>query len=111
MNKYINIYHKKNILWASLCAIAAFIPLFIVSLYNDYVYYDTLVSFIPFVAATIYLAIASLFPIRFKKLIKKQEILYGIKFNDANTRHLEKTLYVSDYWLIQAGSLAFHKNT
>ena len=109
MEKYIKIYKKRNIKLALVCAFIVFIPLFVVSLFYDVVPEDTIVSFVPFVLATLSVAFASLYTLRFKKLIEKQEQIYGIQFQDINAEHLESTLYLSDEWLIWAGSSAFFK--
>lgn len=109
MEKYINIYHKRNIKLALVCAFITFIPLFVVSLFYDVVPEDTIVSFVPFVLATLCVAVASLYTKRFKKMIKEQEHIYNIEFQDTKAEHLETTLYLSDEWLIWAGSSAFFK--
>ena len=109
MNKYIFVYIKRNILFSLLFATIAFIPLFIVALNYDYVSEDIFASFVPFVIAALYVVIASLFTIRFKNLIKKQEKIYGIVFRDTNNQHLEGTIYLSNDWLIFAGVYAFYK--
>ncbi len=109
MEKYIKIYHKRNVQLALFCAIIIFLPLFITSLFYDIVPEDTLISFLPFILASICVAVASLYTIRFKKLIAEQEQMYNIQFQDANAEHLETTLYLSDDWLIWAGSFAFYR--
>ncbi|MBE6960514.1 MAG: hypothetical protein E7448_07335 [Ruminococcaceae bacterium] len=109
MEKYIKIYHKRNVQLALFCAIIVFLPLFIVSLFYDIVPEDTLISFIPFMLALTCVAVASLYTIRFKKLIAEQEQIYNIQFQDDNVEHLETTLFLSDDWLIWAGSCAFYR--
>ena len=109
VEKYIKIYHKRNVKLALLCAAIVFVPLFVVSLFYDVVPEDTIVSFVPFVLATLCVAVASLYTIRFKKMIKEQEHIYNIEFQDTKAEHLETTLYLSDEWLIRAGSSAFYK--
>ena len=109
MEKYIKIYHKQNAGIALLCATIAFIPLFIASLCYDVVPEDMVVSFVPFVLAAFGVALASLSVIRFRKIIKKQERLYGIQFQDTNAEHIGKTLYISRDWFIRAGTYAFYK--
>ncbi len=110
VKKYIEFYHKRNIKLALLCAIIAFAPLFVVSLFYDVVPEDTILSFVPFVLATLSVAVASLYTIRFKRMIKEQEDIYNVEFQDTKAEHLETTLYLSDEWLIWAGSSAFYKN-
>lgn len=109
IDKYVQIYHKRNIQLSIFCATLVFIPLFVVSLFYDVVPEDTLISFFPFVLATISVGIASLFTIRFKRTIKRQEKIYKVEFNDENVVHLETTLYLSKEWLIWAGSFAIYK--
>ena len=79
------------------------------SLFYDVVPEDALISFVPFILAPLWVAVASLYTIRFKKLIAEQEKIYHIQFQDDNVEHLETTLYLSDDWLIWAGSCAFYK--
>lgn len=109
MTKYIYIYHKRNVRVALLCALIAFFPLFIASLFYDVTPEDTLVSFTPFIMAAVCITVASLYTIRFKKLIKAQEKTYGIEFQDTNAVQIGKTLFLSDEWLIWAGSGAFYR--
>lgn len=109
VNKYVKIYNKRNILLALFCATIAFIPLFAVSLIYDVVEEDIIISFLPFIIAAICVAIASIFNLRFKRMIKTQEQIYNVQFNDTNVINLETTLYLSNEWLIWAGSSAIYK--
>ena len=109
INKYINIYNKRNCLLSLLCASIAFIPLFVTSLMYDVVPEDILIAFSPFAIAIICVLIASLFTIRFRKIIRLQEQLYKVQFSDRNVVHLETTLYLSSDWLIWAGISAIYK--
>ena len=109
MEKYINIYKKRNYKMGIFCAIIVFIPLFVVSLIFDVISYDIAISFLPFLLSFLCVLFANLHTIRFRKMIREQENLYNIEFNDNNVEHLETTLYLSDDWLICAGSSAFNK--
>ena len=109
MKKYIKIYHKRNVKLAFICAVIVFVPLFVVSLFYNVVREDIIISFVPFVLAMLCVAVASLYTIRFKKMIKEQEHIYNVEFQDTKADHLETTLYLSDEWLIWAGSSAFYK--
>ena len=109
INKYINIYNKRNCLLSLLCASIAFIPLFVTSLMYDVVPEDILIAFSPFAIAIICDLIDSLFTIRFRKIIRLQEQLYKVQFSDLNVVHLETTLYLSSDWLIWAGISAIYK--
>ena len=75
----------------------------------DVVPEDTLVSFVPYILAAMCAAIAGLFTKRFRKMIHKQEQIYGVQFQDTDVVHLETTLYLSKDWLIWAGSCAMYK--
>ena len=110
INKYIYIYNRRNCLLALFCASIVFIPLFVVSLIYNAIPEDTLIAFAPFVIAAICVVIASLYTIHFKKMIKMQEQLYGVQFNDDNVVHLETTLYLSEDWLIWAGISSIYKS-
>ncbi len=109
VDKYIRMYNIRNVKTALLCASIASLPLFLVSLFYDVIAEDTLISFLPFVLAAVVVAFASLYTIRFKKLICKQEQLYGVQFQDSNAKRLETMLYLSDDWLIWAGSCALYR--
>ena len=106
--KYIQTYIKRNIRLALICAVICFVPLFITSLVYDVLWYDMLVSFIPFLFAGICVLISLLPVSRFRNMISYQESLYGIQFPKDRAEHLETTLYLSKDWLIWAGSCAFY---
>ena len=110
INKYIHIYNRRNCLLALFCSSIVSIPMFITSLIYDVIQDDHFIAFAPFAIAAICVAIASLYTIRFKKMIKMQEQLYGVQFNDDNAIHLGTTLYLSEDWLIWAGSCSIYKN-
>lgn len=109
VEKYIRIYLKRNSILALICATIVFIPLFIVSLIYDVLSYDLIVAFIPFPIALICVLISFLPIFRFRKMIVRQESLYGTLFSDTEANRLETTLYLSKEWLIWAGSCAIHK--
>lgn len=109
IDKYIKLYHKRNIQLAFICATMVFVPLFVVSLFYDVVIEDTLVAFVPYILAAMCVAVAALFTKRFRKMIHKQEMLYSVQFQDTDVVHLETTLYLSRDWLIWAGSCAMYK--
>jgi len=109
MEKYIKLYNIQNVKIALFCSVIVFIPLFTVSLFYDVIPEDTLISFIPFVLSALSVAIAALYTIRFKKMIKMQEQIYNIEFQDTNVVPIGKTLFLSDEWLIWAGKGAFYR--
>lgn len=109
ISKYNRIYVKRNAVLALICAIIVFIPIFIMSLVYDVLPYDLFIAFVPFGLALLCVLI-SLFPtIRFHRMIEEQEKQYGILFSDDGIEHLETTLYLSNHWLIWAGSSAFYR--
>ena len=109
IDKYVKIYHRRNIQLALVVATIIFLPLFVVSLFYDVVPEDTLVSFVPYILAALCVSIASLFTKRFRTMIHKQEQIYSVKFQDTDVVHLETTLYLSKDWLVWAGSCAIYK--
>ena len=109
IDKYIRIYHKRNIQLAFVCATIVFVPLFVASLFYDVIPEDTLVSFVPYVLVAAYITVASSFTKRSRKMIHKQERLYGVQFQDTDVVHLETTLYLSKDWLIWGGSCALYR--
>ena len=109
IKKYIKIYLKRNLFLALFCAIICFIPLFSVSLIYAVLSYDLIVSFAPFPLALICVLISALPIIRFREMIEQQETLYNTSFSDDKVEHLETTLFLSEDWLIWAGSCALHK--
>ena len=100
---------NRNMRLVFICASIIFLPLFITSLLYDVVPGDIWIALVPFYLAPICVAVASLYTIRFRKMIAKQEQAYHIQFQDDNVEHLETTLYLSSDWLIWAGSCAFYK--
>ena len=109
VKKYNTIYHRRNIKLALICATIVFVPLFIESMVYDILPEDTFISFIPFVIAILCVGVASLFTIRFRRMIEAQEKRYNVQFQDNDVIHLENTLYLSKEWLISAGSCAIYK--
>ena len=110
VDKYIKIYHKRNVVLALVCAVIVFIPWFIAALLSDAVPYDIWFSFLPFPVAAAYVAVAALTTVRFKWIIKAQEERYGVTFGDHGAIRLETTLFLSDEWLIRAGVSAIYKD-
>lgn len=109
IDKYIKIYIKRNVRLAFVCATIVAVPLFITSLFYDVLAYDMLAALVPYPIAAVVVLFCSLPIFRFRRMIQKQEVLYGAEFNDVDVKHLETTLYISQDWLIWAGISAFHK--
>ena len=111
VKKYIKIYHKRNLQLAFFCASMVFVTSIILIIFDKVSVCpeDIIVLFMPFLLTLPFLFIASLYTIRFKKMIKEQEQLYKIKFNDADAVWLENVLYISKEWLIAAGTCAIYK--
>ena len=109
VEKYIKIYTKRNIWLAFVCATIVAVPLFIISLFYDVLAYDILAALVPYPISAAVVLFCSLPISRFRRMIQKQEVLYGAEFNDVDVKRLETTLYISQDWLIWAGISAFHK--
>ena len=109
MEKFIRIYMKRNLLTALSCAIICFVPLFIVSLIYDVLSYDLIVSFAPFLIALLCVAFSYLYTFRFRRMISEQEKTFSVVFDDTAALHLETTIFLSNDWLIYAGSAAFYR--
>ena len=111
INKYIKIFIKRNCLSSLLYGAIVFLPLFAEALDGKSTLRDTAFAFlIAFAICIIYVAIASLPAIRFKRMIRRQERLYKIQFNDYyGAVNLEKTVYLSHSWIIYAGKIAVYK--
>ena len=109
IEKYIRVYMKRNLLTAISCAILCFVPLFIVSLIYDVLSYDIVVSFVPFFIALLSVAFSYLYTFRFRRMISEQERTFSVAFDDTAAQHLETTIYLSNDWLIYAGSAAFYR--
>ena len=110
INKYIQIYHKRNVLLALFCSVIVFIPLFVAALLNDAVPHDIWLSLVPFLIAAVYVAAAASTTVRFRRMIEAQEERYGVTFGDHGAIRLEMTLFLSDEWLIRAGVSAIYKD-
>jgi hypothetical protein len=109
VEKYVKIFYRRNLLATLLPAIFVFLPLFVVSLFYDVIDGDIWISFFPFPLAALLWCFAALYTVRFRKMIEEQESLYRISFCDNGAIHLETTLYLSEDWLIFAGSVALYK--
>lgn len=112
MKKYNLIYAKNTFLMCFVISLIAAIPLFIVSLFYDAAENDVLYFLYCFLAgAAVWLA--RLLRIPFAHMIlRRQEKLLGIKFDDKDVKPLypksaNSLIYVSDEWLIFAGTGAF----
>ena len=110
MDAYIRIYWKEWLYLAFLCSLIECIPLLIVALLYDVIPYDLLIAFCPFLIAVALLPLAWLSTWRFRRMIAKQEALYGIAFSDTGVVCLDKMLHLSDAWLIVPGRCAIYKH-
>ena len=109
--KYINMYLKRNIFLAALIALPISFILFIVAIFADVLSYDILGSLAPVVIGAIFVAFYQLYAFRFMRMIKHQEDMYNIEFNDNNAQPLYKNsiIFLSDDWLIISGEYAFYR--
>ena len=110
IDKYIKIYHKRNVVLALVCAVIVFVPWFMAALLSDAVPHDIWLSLAPFLIAAVYVAAAASTTVRFRRMIEAQEERYGVTFSDHGAIRLETTLFLSDEWLIRAGVSAIYKD-
>lgn len=110
IDKYIKIYHKRNVVLALVCAVIVFVPWFMAALLSDAVPHDIWLSLAPFLIAAVYVAVAASTTVRFRRMIEAQEERYGVTFSDHGAIRLETTLFLSDEWLIRAGVSAIYKD-
>ena len=109
MKQYIGIYVRRNLIATLLCAGIAVALMLIVSLINDAVPNDILISLIPVPIALCWFLLSLIPTIGFRRMIKQQEKQYGVCFEDAEVKHLENGLYLSRNWLIVAGRYGLYK--
>lgn len=112
MKKYNLIYAKHTFLMCFVISLIAAIPLFIVSLFYDEVENDILYSLYCLLAgAAVWLSLLLRIPFA-HIILRRQEKMLGIKFDDKDVKPLypksaNSLIYVSDEWLIFAGTGAF----
>ena len=112
MKKYNLIYAKHTFLMCFVISLIAAIPLFIVSLFYDEVENDILYSLYCLLAgAAVWLLLLLRIPFA-HMILRRQEKMLGIKFDDKDVKPLypksaNSLIYVSDEWLIFAGTGAF----
>ena len=109
VEKYIRLYMRRNMLLCLGLAILCWVPFFIASVIADVLAYDIVFSFVPFPIAFVCVLVSYIPTFRFKRMIKEQEAYYHTEFTDRGVRRLENTLYLSDDWLIAAGTCALYK--
>ena len=109
VKKYVLLYVKRNTILTLALSMFVFLFLFIASLFYKVNPDDILSFFMIFLYPLPLLLFSFLYIIRFTSMIKKQEIEFQIPFNDENVQKIDDTIFVSDHWLINAGSCAFYK--
>ena len=111
ISKYINIYLKRNLILIALISVPISFLFFIISLFYDVLDYDVLASFFPIIIGALCFVLSIIYPYRFKRMIKYQEDMYNIEFNDNNAQPLYKNsiIFLSDDWLIISGEYAFYR--
>lgn len=109
INKYVRLYMKRNSLLALFCATICFIPFFACAILYDVLWYDIFISFVPYVLAGIIILISYFLTFRFRKEIKRQEEKFNVRFSDTGKTKLDSTIFISDEWLIFAGTHAWYK--
>ena len=110
-NYYIRIYLKRNFFLCLGIALPIALLFFIVAIFYDVLAYDMLLSLVPFLIGGLSFLCSALYILRFTRMIKLQEELFGIQFNDVNAKPLFKgsVTYTSENWFVHSGSCAFYR--
>ena len=112
MKKYNLIYAKNTFLMCFFISLFAAVPFFAVSFFFDAVENDILYSLYYLLAgAAVWLLLLLRIPF-VHMILRRQEKMLGIKFDDKDVKPLypksaNSLIYVSDEWLIFAGTGAF----
>lgn len=111
MNKYIIRFLKNRFIIAFVSASLFFALFFFTLLWCKSPAFSPYFAFWVYVPALIWLLADVLLTIRFKRIIRYQEQLLGVEFNDTNANPLYpgSNTFLSDDWLIFAGKSAFHR--
>ena len=110
---YIYIYLKRNACLDLAITIPLVLLFLIVSMIYDASTYDMFVCICStFGAGIIVFLCSALYILRFTRMIKLQEKLFDIQFNDINAKALFKgsVTYISQDWFIHSGSCAFYRS-
>ena len=111
MKKYTVLFLKNRLLITSLFGSFFFLLFFFVSLFIPDAAYPPIFALLAYVPFVIWYGIDIIMTIRFRKLIRFQENLLNVVFNDDNAIPLfpKSLTYISNSWLIFSGKEAFHK--
>ena len=109
---YIKIYLKRNAKLIAGLTLPISVYFFVMSLMYDAVPNDFVFALIPILIGLFAFLVTCIFVIRFNNMIKMQEEMFNIKFDDSNAKLASKisSTYLSDDWLINAGSCAFYRD-
>lgn len=110
MQNYIKLYLKRNFLLILFCVLPISLLFFVVSSFYDVLDYDMWLSLLPVGIGSLCFLVSSLYVLRFMSLIKKQEQALAVSFNDQGCVKLGDLIFLSEEWLICAGSCAFHRD-
>lgn len=110
-NYYIKIYLKRNAKLIAFMSLPISLLFFVVSILYDAIPNDYIFALMPIIVGLLAFLVTCLFIIRFNNIIKMQEEMFNITFNDKNAKSISKTsiAYLSDDWLIFPGSCAFYR--
>ena len=109
---YVKIYLKRNAKLIAFMAFPVSALFFVISILYDAVSNDILYALIPFIIGFFAFGYTCIFAVRFNKMIETQEKMFNIKFDDSNAKLISKAsfIYLSNDWLINAGSCAFYRD-
>ncbi len=102
-------YWKRNMKLATRIGVMCFVPLLLVSLRYDVLEYDLLAAFAVFPLIWAVASVCSLSILRFTKMIRCQEKLYGVSFGGDGVKTLDESCLLGRDWLILPGRYAFYR--
>ena len=111
MKKYVQLRMKLNVLTCFLPALPVAGVFLIVALRNDVLPYDLLLPLVPLGIAALIWAIQMYQPVRFRRMIRRQEALFGVTFGEKKFEplHPRTPLHRSPDWFISMGSWALYR--
>lgn len=112
MKKYNLLYLKRIAIYCFGLGIPICCLFFCVSLFEDVIENDLLISFYPLLISFLVWCIFALRIPFAQKLLSSQIKMLGTIFDDSNSEKIAPTslIYLSDNWLIASGTLMLHKN-
>ena len=109
--EYIRMLVKRNFIATIMLVLLLLVFLFTFMVFSeDNSLEDVLVGFQFIIIGAIGFILSILVIIRFNRLIKKQEEMFNVKFDDKGAKRVRTSIvFISDDWLIDAGTGAFYR--